>query len=645
MTRIKWFSIIRVFGLALVLLYHFSPELLSGGFLGVDIFFTFSGYLVTMLFLETTRQQGEFRLFFFWKRRFIRIFPPLFFSILFTLPFALLISPDFTAGIERQITAAISFVANYFEILSGGSYEEQLLPHLYLHTWFLAVEIHLYILWGIILALLTRIVEKKHAHSREKNICFLKYSILSISLLMAAVSYLQMQNIYSTNIADPSAAYFGTHTHGFPFMLGAAAGALFPSRRRTEKNTAFAALSISGITLALGGILLLSYTLSFNAQETYQFGIPAVSLLTILLIQTTLTLHHTAPGVREPKPLLLISDLSYCLYLFHWPLYVIFLEYFRNNLWAVSAALVLSAAFSLLIHCGIQPWIRAVQQWKKATEVQAPTHHSKPGVFLRILTGLITLSAAAASAITLVRAPNITSLEAELRAGYLYQDISEIEDLHRLIQTINDSPLSVPDTFPTLANPLSSPILPLPTPVPPAPEIEVPVGVVIIGDSVCMGAAKSLRDSIPDCYVDAAGSRQIWQGYDILMDWQEEERLREYVVVALGTNQNSNALDSIDRIIEDLPPGHRLILVTPYDRKATEKRTIYKTAEYMRTLPELYPFVTVADWAAAIEPESHLLGSDSIHIGGNSTAIGIYTDCITDAIARASEKPYKESEQ
>jgi hypothetical protein len=157
-----------------------------------------------------------------------------------------------------------------------------------------------------------------------------------------------------------------------------------------------------------------------------------------------------------------------------------------------------------------------------------------------------------------------------------------------------------------------------------------------------MGARRDLIDKIPNCYVDAEGNRQIWQGYNLIMDLQKQDRLREYIVVALGTNGNTNAPDKIEQIIADVMPGHRLVFVTPYDGRATPSWSSYKTAEYMRTLPDKYPFVTVADWVEVITPQARLLGSDKVHISGSQTAIDLYTGCIIDALGVAAGKPAKE---
>ena len=122
MSRIKWFAAVRAYGLFLVLGYHLFYDRFPGGFLGVDIFFTFSGFLITALVIEEIRNKDGFALFQFYKRRAQRIIIPLFFAIVFTLPFFLLISPDFTVGIAKQTAAALGFVTNFFQVATGGSY-------------------------------------------------------------------------------------------------------------------------------------------------------------------------------------------------------------------------------------------------------------------------------------------------------------------------------------------------------------------------------------------------------------------------------------------------------------------------------------------------------------------------------------------
>jgi hypothetical protein len=102
-----------------------------------------------------------------------------------------------------------------------------------------------------------------------------------------------------------------------------------------------------------------------------------------------------------------------------------------------------------------------------------------------------------------------------------------------------------------------------------------------------------------------------------------------------------NVFDYIDRIVEDIAPGHRRIFVTPYNGKAGAGSLSYKTAEYIRGLPERFGYVTVADWAETIAQHPKAIGPDMIHIGGNKAGIALYVDCVAGALRAAAAKSGK----
>ena len=156
-----------------------------------------------------------------------------------------------------------------------------------------------------------------------------------------------------------------------------------------------------------------------------------------------------------------------------------------------------------------------------------------------------------------------------------------------------------------------------------------------------MGARAKLIETIPNAHVDTEGSRQLGPGYDLMMQLQSAGELREYVVIALGTNVNSAFETLITSMIEDLNPGHRLIFVTPFDgRYAGSTSTSSQTAAYMRELPGRYDFITVADWNTLIRTQTHLLSADTVHMGGEVSR-AMFADCIAEALKTASEKPAK----
>lgn len=209
--RIKWFSLIRVTGLLLVLLYHFFKHAFPGGFIGVDIFFTFSGYLITALLIDEYSKFNAIDIIGFYRRRFYRIVPPLVLMVLLTIPFTFLVKSDFVASIGSQIAAALGFTTNFYEILTGSSYESQFIPHLFVHTWSLAIEVHFYILWGLFVWFLGR---QKYNDRQFRGILFVSSSTIFI------ISFLTMF-IRAFFVSNFSLIYFSSIAHVFPFFIGA----------------------------------------------------------------------------------------------------------------------------------------------------------------------------------------------------------------------------------------------------------------------------------------------------------------------------------------------------------------------------------------------------------------------------------------
>ena len=320
-SRIQWFSLIRTIGVCFVLGYHFFPDSLPGGFIGVDIFYTFSGYLVTALALSQFEREGGFGARQFYIKRFARIVPPLFLSVLLTLPFALMLDSEFLVQLGRRIAATFSFTRNYYEILRGGSYENNLFPRLYVHTWSLSVEMQLYLVWGAILAILSGMARRRADASRS-----LKKMAAVGAMILAAFSYWQMRRMYLPDV-DPAAAYYATHSHAFPFMLGSAfACMLGVSRYKGFESYARIAgkpLGALGVLASGTGLVILARRLAYADAATYSWGFLAASGLTVALIFSARTMHDAFPKSREPSIFTFISNLSYYIYLFHWPVYIV----------------------------------------------------------------------------------------------------------------------------------------------------------------------------------------------------------------------------------------------------------------------------------------------------------------------------------
>jgi hypothetical protein len=155
--------------------------------------------------------------------------------------------------------------------------------------------------------------------------------------------------------------------------------------------------------------------------------------------------------------------------------------------------------------------------------------------------------------------------------------------------------------------------------------------VTVIGDSVTLGAASAIKKAT-GAYVDAKVSRSMYAGIDVINSYINSGRLGEYLVIALATNVHDSSYSSLDKILKNMPSGHRVILVT-----GRGYNYMKPFANYIREEAQKYDFVTVADWEQAIKGKESLLAADGIHLG--STAAKIYADTIAAAINEAANKP------
>ena len=271
----------------------FLPKSLPGGFIGVDIFFTFSGFLITALLIdEFARKQGIDYLAFL-KRRFYRIVPPLVFMVLVVMPFTFMVQRDYVAGIGTQIAAVFGFVTNFFEMATGGSYESNFIPHLFLHTWSLALEVHYYVLWALLAWFLAK---RAKTVGKYRGMLFLASSGLFLFPFLSMF-------IRAFLTANFSTIYFSSFTHIFPFFAGSCLATVTGIANVSPNFTKLVqSWSMKKTLSVLGGsfafLFVLSLFLPFDSLWTYLFGFLAATIAACAMILSARILHEKTPDKK-----------------------------------------------------------------------------------------------------------------------------------------------------------------------------------------------------------------------------------------------------------------------------------------------------------------------------------------------------------
>lgn len=602
--RIKWFSLIRITGLLLVLLYHFFQTVFPGGFFGVDVFFTFSGFLITSLLLEEFGQKGKIDILGFFRRRFYRIFPPVVLMILVVMPFTFLVRQDYIAGIGGQIAGVLGFMTNFYEMLTGGSYESQFIPHLFVHNWSLAVEVHYYILWGLAVWFLSK---------RVKSSGQLRGLVFLLSSAVFIIGFLSMF-IGSFIVSSYSTLYFSSFTHVYPFFLGSILASLVGVRQTTTlvkrlNNTWDLKKTLLVFGAGLGVLLLLTFFVKFNYLFAYSLGFLLASLATLLMIVAARLLHEKTPTIEEPKVISFLADTSYAVYLFHWPFYIIFSQ-LMSNLPAVILTTIFSYLFASLSFYVIEPFIAGKNSslLQKAKEIP----HIK--TIFASSSGILTLI----TLIVMIIAPQVGAFETDLTVNGLKQAQTNLTRTKTVADQTEASRYNIAD------------------------------GVSIIGDSVTLRATPGLQEVLPDAQTDGQVSRNTKQANAIMLNNSQNKALPKIVVIATGVNNPEDYKADIDSLITNLPKGHQLVLMTPYEGDTTQATQPYveQYASYVREVAQKYPYIEVADWNQVSKDHPDIWkGTDQVHFGSDNAKLEegakLYAETIASAIKALTDKPVK----
>ncbi len=277
---------------------HFTEStLFDGGFLGVDIFFVISGFLITSsVFYRLSN--NDFSLLSFYKRRFLRIVPPLLFVCIFTLIIGyFLLFPEVYNELNIEVANALLFIGNFRFANSGGYFALDSSDKLLLHTWYLAVTIQFYILFPLIVLLLKKVFSLKR----------LPLAVTVVFILLTVTSVLVSRN---------GKGYLLTQCRIFELFFGSV---LFFYKDIVYKRV----FSLNTYLPLLGEVLGIVIIIASIFTVELQNGIWTVTTSLPTMLGTALViLAHNKNSVLRLPPLTLLGRCSYSLYLWHWPLFV-----------------------------------------------------------------------------------------------------------------------------------------------------------------------------------------------------------------------------------------------------------------------------------------------------------------------------------
>jgi peptidoglycan/LPS O-acetylase OafA/YrhL len=568
---------LRAIAVAAVILYHLGFSWIPGGFLGVDLFFVISGYVITRLLLDSIERSGGLDLRGFYKARARRLLPPMIFMIVVTAFYITIWAQDSVKRFVTDIPFALTGTINWWLVAKEQDYFEAIgRPPLLQHTWSLAVESQFYLVWPVILLLVLKRFGKK----------VIPFAALLIALISASLLFYVSLQLDASS--DVSHIYFGTDTHSVGLFLGAAlAVSWIPQNFKSEVSArAQNFIDLIGV-FGLTGILATFLLIDESSPTAYKIAFPLAAIFGVAIITSIVHPASRFAPILQNRVLLWIGERSYAIYLWHWVIFQISRP--RVDIdgqdWALIAVRILIvlalADISLkLVELPIRSG--AVEYWFKGMKYRTASVRKRQKILVASCIAVVILSLSVLST---------TAIVSSNRTAQAFEEF------------LTSAP-AVTETETAAINPSEA--------------------IWLTGDSVILGIRSAIAEIRPIIIVNARVGRQ---APELLEEMQRDvaKAAGSSVVMDLGNNDLLDA-ETVREIFELAKESPRIVVVNtavPRPYRDENNRIIQEVAAEFSN-------VRVVDWNSISKDHPEYFAPDGVHLV--PTGVTAYVMAINEAL-------------
>jgi peptidoglycan/LPS O-acetylase OafA/YrhL len=556
-THIPAIDGLRALAVFAVVLYHLGISWIPGGFLGVDLFFVISGYVITRLILDSIESANGLDLKKFYAARIRRLFPGLIALLIVTSAMIALFAPDAIRRFIKDVPYVLSGTNNWHLVALEQDYFQAIgRPPLLQHTWSLAVEFQFYLIWPIILLFVWRKFGK-HVVRRAALI------IATFSGTALFLFSLQADNATAGRISH---IYFGTDTHSLGLFLGSALAVSWIPRNLTRNISQRAQDFIDGIgVFGFIGLLCIFLFIDQENATLYQIAFPLAALFGCATLVSIVHPASRFSPLLSNRVFLWIGQRSYGIYLWHWVVFQVTRPGadLTGNLLAINVARVLVVlALADISLRAIEIPIRngVVQNWFRGIKYRTKVMQKRQRIFVASVTAFIVVISGSSVAVAWQRDQSIiVEIKPEL-------------ELPDTVMGVNKS------------------------------------GLWVTGDSVILGIRNKLAAQEEIALINARVGRQI---QELIKEVEADKpRVGESKVVLNVGNNNSVSREDMVKLLELLKDQPRVVVVnTSVPRTWRDGNN-----KIISEVVSKYPNAVLVDWASIAENHPEFFAPDGVHL-------------------------------
>ena len=586
---------LRALAVLAVIIYHVDVNYLPGGFLGVDLFFVLSGYLISSLIIKEYKKTGSLNLYNFYIRRARRLLPAVYFMITVVLVVMVMFNGVLLKKSHLDAIFGYIYSSNWWYIFHKLDYFDSFGSQSpFKHLWSLAIEEQFYMIFPLLFLLINRKKKDKDGfYKLNRNFLYVILGVILVSLIAHIILF---------DINNISRIYFGTDTRAFSLLVGAVGAILYPidklnTKITPQENLVYSVVSLISIAAL---ITIMIYTSEYNTW-LYRGGFLLVAILGIIIIISSGKQHTVMAKLLSFKPVVFIGKISYSLYLWHFPVLVLTTpvsEIGKPNIFFVVLRVILTFILAIISYALVETPIRKLGFknyvsiiYKKIVKKSKKT--KKIVASIATVVSILFVMGIFGKSVPYISTAFVKEMDSNKESQYVNKGENNQDNKQNQENKDNKENKDKKDDKQNEEKKYSS--------------------VIVMGDSLTVDIGEKFQELYPGAVIDGKIGRQLYVAIEEAKDYAQYNNENSAIIFQLGTNGPFT-----ESQIEDLVKAFDkadIYFVNIKVPRAWEKTV--NTA--LKEAKEKHSNVTIIDWYTVASSGKDLFEPDRVHL--NQTGI------------------------